>query len=97
MYNNKIITFFPLNSELFCNILHLSNFYLGEFHMNTFEIINGSYGIGDKLMCRALDWLDFNNCKSKIIGVAEGNDSVIKFYEKYGFYTKTIILQQLKD
>lgn len=65
--------------------------------MNNFEIINGSYSIGNKLMCRSLDWLDFNNCRSKIIGVAEGNDSVIEFYKKYGFYTKTIILQQLED
>lgn len=51
-------------------------------------------GIGDMLITKALEWLDSNKVNTKIIGVAEGNDNVIKFYEKYGFYSRTTILEQ---
>lgn len=55
------------------------------------------YGIGDKLMTRALQWLDDNKVKTKIIGVAEGNENVLEFYKKYGFYKRRIILEQIEE
>jgi len=55
------------------------------------------YGIGDKLMTRALQWLDDNKVKTKIIGVAEGNENVLDFYKKYGFYKRRIILEQIEE
>ena len=55
------------------------------------------YGLGDKLMSRALEWLNSNQVKSKIIGVAEGNENVLEFYKKYGFYKRTVILEQIND
>lgn len=54
------------------------------------------YGLGDKLMNSALEWLDSNQVKTKIIGVAEGNENVLEFYKKYGFYKRSVILQQVK-
>jgi ribosomal protein S18 acetylase RimI-like enzyme len=53
------------------------------------------YGLGDKLMNRSLEWLNSNQVKIKVIGVAEGNENVLKFYEKYGFYKKTVTLEQV--
>lgn len=54
------------------------------------------YGLGDKLMNSALEWLDSNQVKTKIIGVAEGNENVLEFYKKYEFYKRSVILQQVK-
>ncbi|MCQ1531602.1 GNAT family N-acetyltransferase [Lutispora saccharofermentans] len=55
------------------------------------------FGLGDRLMGRALEWLDCNNAKKKIIGVAEGNEEVLSFYKKYGFYKRTVILEQRNE
>jgi len=54
------------------------------------------YGLGDKLMIMSLNWFDSNQVKTKIIGVAEGNENVIEFYKKYGFYKRRVILEQIK-
>lgn len=53
------------------------------------------YGVGDRLMKDALKWFDNNSVILKTIVVAEGNEEVLKFYEKYGFYTKKLVLQQI--
>jgi ribosomal protein S18 acetylase RimI-like enzyme len=52
-------------------------------------------GIGDKLMVRAISWLNDNKVKVKIIGVAAGNENVLEFYKKYGFFKRTIVLEQI--
>jgi len=39
-------------------------------------------------MKRALDWLNSNH-------VLEGNENVLEFYKKYGFYKRRIILEQI--
>lgn len=54
------------------------------------------YGLGDELMERAIKWIDSNEVKSIIIGVAEGNEEVLKFYERYGFYKRTTILERTR-
>lgn len=53
------------------------------------------YGFGDKLMNRALDWLNSKQVKTKIIGVAEGNEDVLEFYKRYGFYKRRVILESI--
>jgi ribosomal protein S18 acetylase RimI-like enzyme len=52
-------------------------------------------GIGDILMDRSLFWLDSKNVKTKVIGVAQGNEQAFDFYKKYGFYTRRTILEQV--
>jgi len=54
-------------------------------------------GLGDILMNRALEWLDINNAKTKNIGVAEGNERVLEFYKRYGFYKRRVILEQINE
>lgn len=68
---------------------------LGEIDSLFIEKEYRKYGLGDELMNRALEWLDTNKVKRKIIGVAEGNENVLEFYKRYGFYKRTVILQQL--
>lgn len=53
-----------------------------------------SFGLGDKLMKNSLKWLNDKGVKTKIIGVAEGNESALSFYERYGFYKRRIVLEE---
>jgi len=50
--------------------------------------------IGDGFMKRALTWMDEKRVKTKTIFVAVGNDKVIDFYRRYGFYPLLTKLQQ---
>ncbi|MDT8716856.1 GNAT family N-acetyltransferase [Clostridium sp. 19966] len=68
--------------------------HIGEIESIYIEEEYRKYGLGDSLMKRALKWLEEKGAKSKMIGVAEGNDEVLEFYKKYGFYKRTTILQQ---
>jgi diamine N-acetyltransferase len=55
------------------------------------------HGIGNEMMKRALEWLDKNKAKSKIVAIGDGNESVIGFYNRYGFHTRKIVLEQVRD
>lgn len=70
---------------------------MGEIDSLFVEEEYRKYGLGDKLMNSALEWLNSNQVKTKIIGVAEGNENVLEFYKRYGFYKRSVILQQVKE
>ena len=53
-------------------------------------------GIGEALMRKALAWLREQEAQSTIIAVAAGNEEVIGFYARFGFYPKTVLLGQPK-
>lgn len=53
------------------------------------------YGIGEELMDRALNFLNERNIEKIIVGVAEGNEEAIGFYEKFGFRKRTTILERI--
>jgi len=67
---------------------------VGEVSSLYIELEYRKYGIGDELIKRAIKWLDDNKVNKKIIGVAVGNEDVLKFYERLGFRSRTIILEQ---
>jgi len=48
-------------------------------------------------MNRAIEWLDNAEVKTKIIGVAEGNEDVLDFYKRYGFYKRRVILEHISE
>jgi ribosomal protein S18 acetylase RimI-like enzyme len=50
--------------------------------------------IGDTLMKKALKWLDGSPVTTRTLVVAAGNEEVIDFYSRYGFYPRVIILEQ---
>jgi ribosomal protein S18 acetylase RimI-like enzyme len=68
---------------------------VGEIDSLYIEQEYRKYGFGDKLMKSALEWLDSNQARIKIIGVAEGNEKALEFYQKYGFYKRRVILEQI--
>lgn len=51
-------------------------------------------GVGDGLMRRALGWMDAEHVKCKTIVVVWGNEQVLPFYQRYGFYPRAISLRQ---
>ena len=55
------------------------------------------YGIGDRLMQRALIWMDEKHARAKILVVGAGNEQVFTFYSRYGFYPRSIVLEQVKN
>lgn len=55
------------------------------------------YGLGDKLMNNAIEWLNSKGAKTKRIGVAEGNENILEFYKKYGFYKRRVVLEQIGE
>lgn len=50
-------------------------------------------GVGNILMERTLKWLENQGIINICISVLFGNEQVIKFYEKYGFYPRTYLLK----
>lgn len=51
-------------------------------------------GVGGQLMKLSLQWIDSLKAPVKRIIVAEGNEEVFKFYQKFGFYHLSNVLQQ---
>jgi diamine N-acetyltransferase len=49
--------------------------------------------LGRKLTEKALSWLEQFECDEVILYVAEGNESVLPFYEKLGFRERYRVLQ----
>jgi ribosomal protein S18 acetylase RimI-like enzyme len=54
-------------------------------------------GIGTELMQRALAWLDSMNVTSKIVSVMPENDEALAFYRQFGFYPRSLLLQESRD
>ncbi len=52
--------------------------------------------IGDQLMNNAMDWFRENETKANRLKVAEGNEHVLNFYQKYGFETRFYVLEEMK-
>jgi diamine N-acetyltransferase len=55
-----------------------------------------SCGIGSTLVTRALLWFDENGSTRNRVSVSEGNEPVWKFYKKFKFYPRMIVLEQKK-
>jgi diamine N-acetyltransferase len=54
-------------------------------------------GIGDELIKRSLQWMDRKGVKTKKVVVAASNQDAASFYERYGFRTRSITLEQASD
>ena len=49
-------------------------------------------GIGTTLMVHALQWLKDREIEDIVLQVAEGNEHVLKFYERFNFYPRRMML-----
>ena len=52
-----------------------------------------SKGLGNKLTESALQWLDENNAKRKVVVVFEGNTGALAFYQRFGFQPRNVELE----
>jgi len=55
-----------------------------------------SSGYGNKLVEQAILWLERNRCKMINVSVAAGHESVISFYQRFGFKARMISLQRIQ-
>ena len=46
-------------------------------------------GLGEKLMFFALGWLEGQECDGIRVAIAEGNEHVLDFYKRFGFFEET--------
>ena len=53
-------------------------------------------GVGEELMSLALKWLEGQECKTIRISIAEGNESVLDFYRKFGFAERFVVMQRTR-
>ncbi len=54
-------------------------------------------GIGSELLRRALAWLESAGATSKLVTVAHSNEEALAIYNRFGFYPRTIVLQQNRN
>lgn len=69
---------------------------MGEIDSLYVESDYRQYGIGDRLMRLSLSWFGENRVDHCIISVAEGNEHLFSFYERYGFYPRRTVLERKK-
>jgi diamine N-acetyltransferase len=53
--------------------------------------------VGDSMMKSALAWMDGLQVKRKTLEIIAGNESVHRFYARFGFRTRTIIMEQTES
>ena len=51
-------------------------------------------GVGEKLVSLVLDWFGEQNCETIKVSIAEGNESVLGFYRRFGFAERFIVMQK---
>jgi len=51
-------------------------------------------GIGKKLISEFINWVNKKEVKTQKIMVADGNENVLEYYSKFGFFPIHIILQK---
>ncbi len=49
--------------------------------------------VGEKLMSRALKWLEAQKYETIRVSIAEGNESALDFYRKFGFAERLTVMQ----
>lgn len=52
------------------------------------------YGLGAELINRSITWLENHQAQTIVIGVSEGNEHALDFYQKFGFYKRRYILER---
>jgi ribosomal protein S18 acetylase RimI-like enzyme len=50
-------------------------------------------GVGEELMSHALKWLEEQKCETVRVSIAEGNESALGFYRRFGFAERLTVMQ----
>lgn len=54
------------------------------------------WGLGEKLLSNAIAWMDEMGAHTKTVSVAVGNETAFRFYERFGFYPRKTVMEQIK-
>jgi diamine N-acetyltransferase len=69
---------------------------MGEIESIFVDAAYRGMGIGDRLMKKALCWMEQEDVVEKIVEVAVGNEQAWGFYAQYGFLPRKMVLKQVK-
>lgn len=67
---------------------------IGEIESLYLDAAYRGQQIGDRLMEIPLAWMEAADTKRIILGTSVGNEGVFPFYQKFGFYPRTTILER---
>lgn len=81
------------NKDIGYVIASIDNHRVGEIDSLYIENKYRGENIGGELINKSTEWLKENNAKQIKIGVAVGNEDVMKLYERHNFYPKVTILE----
>jgi diamine N-acetyltransferase len=65
----------------------------GEIDSLFVEMAYRGRGVGGELMSLALKWLEEQKCETVRVSIAEGNESAIDFYRRFGFAERLTVMQ----
>ena len=72
----------------------ISKDHIGEVDSIFVEEYCRRMGIGDNLMKRAIAWMREKSVSRIVVEVITGNDDALKFYGRYGFFPRSIVLER---
>ena len=75
-------------SSVCCRAGEIDSIFVEESHR--------ACGIGGEMMKRALAWMETEKAERVNIAVSIGNEEVLPFYQRYGFFPKHILLEPKK-
>lgn len=90
----KIILAYDSNQCIGYVVVSKNEKSIGEIESLFLDEAYRGQRIGHTLMEEALKWLEDSDCKKIILGTSVGNEKVWPFYEQFGFYPRTTILQR---
>ncbi|MDD3306838.1 MAG: GNAT family N-acetyltransferase [Acetobacterium sp.] len=71
--------------------------FSGDAEMESLYVLENyrGMGLGEKLLSNAIAWMDEMGAHSKTVSVAVGNEKAFSFYERFGFYPRKTLLEQI--
>jgi len=94
--NDKYSVFISsLNQEIYGYCIASINNNIGEIDSIFVKENYRGTSLGKKLVENAIEWLKRKNVECIKVGIAEGNESVLQFYEKLGFKKSMTILKKI--
>lgn len=72
--------------------------FSGDAEMESLYVRENYRGLslGEKLLSNAIAWMDEMGAHTKTVSVAVGNEKAFSFYERFGFYPRKTLLEQIK-
>ncbi|PKM75320.1 MAG: N-acetyltransferase [Firmicutes bacterium HGW-Firmicutes-17] len=72
--------------------------FSGDAEMESLYVLETyrGMGLGEKLLSNAIAWMDEMGVHTKTVSVAVGNEKAFGFYERFGFYPRKTLLEQIK-